>query len=61
MLWTFKDALKHKKGLDVPQQKKWAKIANYTLKTCMSDKGKDCEGMAIKVANEQCVKTKRIM
>lgn len=51
MSWSKEDALKHKKGLTPEQSKKWAKIANYILKKCTLDKGKNCEAIAIKIAN----------
>lgn len=61
MPWNFSDSLKHKKGLDVPQQKKWAKIANTVLKSCLKDKGSNCEATAIKIANSKCTETKRMV
>ena len=48
MPWKPEDAMKHKKGLDMTQSKKWAKIANNVLKNCMKDGGKNCDAMAIK-------------
>ena len=61
MPWNFSDSLQHKKGLTVPQQKKWAKIANTVLRGCLKDTGdaKKCEASAIKIANAKCVETKR--
>jgi hypothetical protein len=63
MPWTSEDSAKHKSGLTPPQAKKWAKIANETLKGCMKDGEKQgtCEAKAIKIANVMCVKTKRMM
>lgn len=60
MPWNWTQAKEYKKGLTVGQAKKWAKIANHVLKTCMKDGGKDCEALAIKIANDKSVKTKRI-
>ena len=63
MPWSKEDATKHKKGLTPEQSKKWARIANAVLHGCMKDVGdsKKCEAMAIKVANEKCVQTKRMV
>ena len=63
MPWTPQDASKHKAGLTSEQSKKWSKIANAVLKGCMKDTGdmKKCEGMAIKIANDKCTATKRMM
>ena len=61
MPWKSSDASSHKKGLTSSQASKWAKIANHVLKTCMKDKGKNCEAMAIKIANDKCTQTKRMV
>jgi len=53
MPWTVKDVDRHKKGLTATQKKKWVKIANATLKDCLSKGGKDCDGKAIRVANSK--------
>ncbi len=53
MPWDIMDVDKHRKGLSKPQKKKWCRVANGVLKSCLADKGKDCEGMAIKVANSK--------
>ena len=62
MPWSYKDSLKHKKGLSLGRQKKWAKIANNVLKSCMKDVGDAgrCEGMAIRIANAKSVQSKRL-
>jgi hypothetical protein len=59
----MEDVSKHKSGLTPEQSKKWVKIANGFLKGCMKDTKdmKKCEISAIKIANEQCTKTKRMM
>lgn len=62
MPWSVQDADKYKKGLTSSQKRKWAKIANSVLKGCMKDVGdtSKCDGMAIKIANEKCVQSKRM-
>jgi FtsZ-binding cell division protein ZapB len=55
MPWTASDAKKHKKGLTPTQAKKWAKIANATLKSCQANGGSDCEAVAIKTANSKFI------
>lgn len=58
MPWTYRDAKDHKDGLTSAQAKKWAKIANGRLKTCLAE-GKSqklCEASAIKVANAMSVR-----
>jgi len=59
MPWTAKDANKHKDGLTSAQSKKWARIANGVLRTCLAEGGKqnECEGKAIRIANTNCIKT----
>lgn len=57
MPWTARDASKHKKGLTPAQQKKWASVANAVLAQCEKDKGSDCEGKAIRIANSQVGKS----
>ena len=49
------DAKRHKKGLSSSQTKKWATIATNVFKTCLDagKNAKDCEGMAIRVANSK--------
>lgn len=59
MPWTVADVDKHRKGLNKSQKKKWCKIANGVLKTCMADNGKDCEGMAVRIANSKFEKQGR--
>lgn len=53
MPWTVSDVDRHKKGLTKAQKKKWVKIANAALATCLADDGEqsDCEGKAIRIAN----------
>lgn len=51
MPWTAKDAEKHHKGLSAEQKKKWAAVANSTLKSCESKGGADCDALAIRTAN----------
>jgi uncharacterized protein YdaT len=53
MPFTVKDVNKHRKGLNESQKKKWARVANGVLKTCLADNGKDCDGMAIRIANSK--------
>ncbi len=52
MPWTVADVDKHKKGLTDKQKKKWVKIANAVLKTCLAENGDDCEAKAIRIAND---------
>ena len=49
--WEIADVDKHRKGLGKSQRKKWVRIANGRLKTCLAEGGKDCEASAIKIAN----------
>ena len=53
MPWTITDVDSYRKGLTKSQKKKWVKIANGRLKTCLAEGGKEekCEISAIKVAN----------
>jgi len=51
MPWTVNDVDKHRKGLTKAQKKKWVRIANGSLKTCLAENGKDCEGLAVRIAN----------
>jgi len=53
MPWDVKGAHKHKKGLSKSQAKKWARIANGVLKTCLAENKseKECEARAIRIAN----------
>ena len=53
MPWSIEDVEKHKKGLSEADKKKWVTIANSVLKQCQEKNGKDCEGMAIRVANSK--------
>lgn len=53
MPWTAADADKHKKGLKPAQKAQWAKIANGVLKSCTAQKGSDCEGKAVRIANSK--------
>jgi uncharacterized protein YdaT len=53
MPWIESDVDRHKKGLTPDQKRKWVRIANATLKDCQDRAGKDCEGMAIRVANSK--------
>ncbi len=46
MPWTAADAKKHKKGLSASQSKKWAAVANGTLKSTGND------ATAIRTANK---------
>ena len=56
MPWTPKDAEKHKKDLTDAQKKRWSKIANSVLSSCLADDGgqKECEGRAVRIANAKC-------
>jgi predicted RNA-binding Zn-ribbon protein involved in translation (DUF1610 family) len=54
MPWTASDAEEHTKKADTEaKQKKWAKVANSALESCIEDGGKqdECEGRAIRIAN----------
>lgn len=53
MPFNEESADKHKKGLSDPQKKKWAKIANGVLRTCLAENKSEgeCDGRAIKIAN----------
>lgn len=55
MPWTAKDAHRFKKGLTPDQAKKWAKIANAVLESCMADRGdrEACERIAIATASSR--------
>ena len=53
MPWNLDDVDKHKKGLTDTQKKKWIAIANAVFKKCQADKGGDCDGMAIRIANSR--------
>lgn len=53
MPWTVEDVDSHKKGLSTAQKKRWVQIANGTLDSCETAGGKDCEALAIKVANSK--------
>ncbi len=53
MPWSIEDVEKHKKGLSEADKKKWVAIANSVLKQCQEKNGKDCDGMAIRVANSK--------
>lgn len=57
MPWTANDADKHKNGLSQDQKEKWASIANAVLAQCKKEGGKDCEGKAIRIANDKCDKS----
>ena len=59
MPWQPDDVEKHKKGLDMPQKRKWCRIANETLKSCIAESGKDCESRAIRIANSSFEKEGR--
>ena len=53
MPWTIDDVEKHRKGLSEAEKKRWVRIANSALKTCM-EKGQsqeECDASAIKQAN----------
>lgn len=56
MPWSVEDVDKHRKGLNDSQKKKWCSIANRTLKSCMAEGGKDCEGTAVRIANSAFTK-----
>ncbi len=53
MPWQVSDVDGHRKGLGKSQKKKWVKIANDALKTCLAEnkKTKECDGRAIRIAN----------
>ena len=51
MPFDINDVDKHRKGLGKNQKSKWVKTANSALKTCIAEKGKDCDGRAIRIAN----------
>jgi len=53
MPWTIADVDSHKKGLSKAQKKQWAKVANAILSRCEKDGGKDCDAMAIRIANSR--------
>ena len=53
MPWTVRDVDKHKKGLNNAQKRRWIKIANKVLQDCQKDGGKNCESLAIKIANSK--------
>lgn len=53
MPWTVKDVDRHKKGLTPSQKRRWVKIANGVLRDCQKNKGKNCEGKAIRIANSK--------
>ena len=51
--WAPSDATKHSKAADTPKkQQTWAKVANDALKRCQEKGEGDCEGRAVRVANE---------
>ena len=57
MPWTAKDA-KSKKA-DTPKKREaWAKIANKALADCKKKGDDDCEGRAIRIANNAIAKMK---
>lgn len=53
MPWTVADVERFKKGLSEADKAKWVKIANNSLKQCMTKGGEelDCEVQAIRIAN----------
>ena len=51
MPWTVGDVEEHKKGLRDEEKKKWVSVANDTLKRCQQRGGKNCDALAIRVAN----------
>lgn len=52
MPWTVDDVEKHVKGLSNKEKRRWVAVANSTLEKCLQeDESKECEAMAIKVAN----------
>ena len=51
MPWTVADVDSFKKGLDAKGKKQWVAIANDTLKRCEQRGGKNCDALAITVAN----------
>jgi hypothetical protein len=53
MPWTVEDVDKHKGGLSPGQKRRWVKIANEVLDACETHNGKDCDVLAIKVANSK--------
>lgn len=53
MPWSVEDVEKHKGGLSPNQKERWVKIANGVLDSCQTANGKDCEALAIKVANSK--------
>jgi hypothetical protein len=64
MPWTVDDVDRFRKGLSADQKKTWVKVANGILRECQAKGGKDCEGMAIRVANskfESTTKDQHIM
>lgn len=53
MPWTPEDVDSHKKGLSPNQKVRWCKIANGVLDSCETANGRDCESLAIKIANSK--------
>jgi hypothetical protein len=53
MPWDISKVEEHKSGLSDSQKKKWVEIANSVLKSCKAKGGKDCDAMAIRVANSR--------
>ena len=49
--WEISDVEKHRKGLSESGKKKWCRVANGILSKCQRKSGKDCDSMAVKIAN----------
>jgi len=60
MPWTEEDANKHIKDVTPKEAKKWATIANSVLASCQKEGGKDCEGMAVRIANAKCKEKSKV-
>jgi HK97 family phage prohead protease len=55
MPWKPSDASRHIRDLTPAQQRRWATIANSVLRQCLAGGGsqKECEGRAIRIANDR--------
>ena len=60
MPWTEEDASKHIKDITPKEAKKWTTIANSVLASCQKEGGKDCEGMAVRIANAKCKEPSKV-